>query len=78
VRLEGLGQLKNPMTSSEIEPATFLLVAKYQHLFSIQETVIFMAFFSLYRRIRYSGFNRRRSLFQISYLLTSIRDQFKI
>jgi hypothetical protein len=26
VRLEGLGQLKNPMTSSEIEPATFRLV----------------------------------------------------
>jgi hypothetical protein len=28
VRLEGLGQVKNPMTSSEIEPATFLLTAK--------------------------------------------------
>jgi hypothetical protein len=27
VRLEGLGQLKNPMTSSGIEPATFWLVA---------------------------------------------------
>jgi hypothetical protein len=27
VRLEGLGQLKNPMTSSKIEPATFRLVA---------------------------------------------------
>jgi hypothetical protein len=27
VRLEGLGQLKNPMTSSGIEPATFQLVA---------------------------------------------------
>jgi hypothetical protein len=27
VRLEGLGQLKNPMTSSGIEPATFRLVA---------------------------------------------------
>jgi hypothetical protein len=27
VRLEGLGHLKNPMTSSGIEPATFLLVA---------------------------------------------------
>jgi hypothetical protein len=27
VRLEGIGQLKNPMTSSEIEPATFRLVA---------------------------------------------------
>jgi hypothetical protein len=27
VRLEGLGQLKNPMTSSEIEPATFWLIA---------------------------------------------------
>jgi hypothetical protein len=26
VRLEGLGQLKNPMTSSGIEPATFRLV----------------------------------------------------
>jgi hypothetical protein len=26
VRLEGLGQLKNPMTSSAIEPATFRLV----------------------------------------------------
>jgi hypothetical protein len=24
VRLEGLGQLKNPLTSSRIEPATFL------------------------------------------------------
>jgi hypothetical protein len=28
VRLEGLGQLKNPMTPSEIEPATFWLVAQ--------------------------------------------------
>jgi hypothetical protein len=28
VRLEGLGQLKNPMTSSGIEPATFRLVAQ--------------------------------------------------
>jgi hypothetical protein len=27
VRLEGLGQLKNPVTSSGIEPATFRLVA---------------------------------------------------
>jgi hypothetical protein len=27
VRLEGLGQLKNPMISSGIEPATFELVA---------------------------------------------------
>jgi hypothetical protein len=29
VRLEGLGQLINRMPSSEIEPATFLLVAEY-------------------------------------------------
>jgi hypothetical protein len=28
VRLEELGQLKNPMTSSGVEPATFLLVAQ--------------------------------------------------
>jgi hypothetical protein len=28
VLLEGLGKLKNPMTSSGIEPAMFLLVAK--------------------------------------------------
>jgi hypothetical protein len=28
VRLEGLGDLKNPMTSSRIEPETFRLVAK--------------------------------------------------
>jgi hypothetical protein len=27
MRLEGLGQLRNPMTSSGIEPATFRLVA---------------------------------------------------
>jgi hypothetical protein len=27
VRLEGLGQLKNPVTSSGIEPATFRLVS---------------------------------------------------
>jgi hypothetical protein len=27
VRLEGLGQVKNPLTSSGIEPATFRLVA---------------------------------------------------
>jgi hypothetical protein len=27
VQLEGLGQVKNPMTSSEIDPATFRLVA---------------------------------------------------
>jgi hypothetical protein len=28
VRLEGLGRLKNPMTSSGLEPATFRLVAQ--------------------------------------------------
>jgi hypothetical protein len=28
VQLEGLGKLKNPMTSSGIEPATFRLVAE--------------------------------------------------
>jgi hypothetical protein len=28
VQLEGLGQLKNPMTSSRIEPATFKLAAE--------------------------------------------------
>jgi hypothetical protein len=28
VRLDELGQFKNPMTSSEIEPATFWLVAQ--------------------------------------------------
>jgi hypothetical protein len=28
VRLEGLGQLKNPVTSAGIEPATFRLVAQ--------------------------------------------------
>jgi hypothetical protein len=27
--LEGLGELKNTMTSSEIEPATFQLAAEY-------------------------------------------------
>jgi hypothetical protein len=27
VRLEGLGQLKNPVTSSRIEPATYKIVA---------------------------------------------------
>jgi hypothetical protein len=31
VRLEGLDQLKNPMTSSGIEPATFRLVACWYH-----------------------------------------------
>jgi hypothetical protein len=29
MRLEGLGQLKNLMTSSELEPATFRLVAEF-------------------------------------------------
>jgi hypothetical protein len=29
VQLEELGQLKNPVTSSGIEPATFQLVAQY-------------------------------------------------
>jgi hypothetical protein len=29
MRLEGLGQLKNPMTSSGIEPAAFRLVVKH-------------------------------------------------
>jgi hypothetical protein len=29
VRLEGLGQLKNPMTSPVFQPATFRLVAQY-------------------------------------------------
>jgi hypothetical protein len=28
VQLEGLGQLKNPMTSSAIEPETFRIVAQ--------------------------------------------------
>jgi hypothetical protein len=28
MRLEGLGQLNNPMTSSGIEPSTFRLVAQ--------------------------------------------------
>jgi hypothetical protein len=46
VRLEGLGQLKNPMTSSGIEPATFRLVATlpivpvrsaYQHYILLDE-----------------------------------------
>jgi hypothetical protein len=31
VRLEGIGQLKNPMTSSGIEPATFRLVAFWKY-----------------------------------------------
>jgi hypothetical protein len=30
VRLEGLGQLKNPIASSGIEPTTFRLVARYR------------------------------------------------
>jgi hypothetical protein len=29
VRLEGLGQLKNPMSSLGFEPATFRLVAQF-------------------------------------------------
>jgi hypothetical protein len=29
MQLEGLGQLKNPMTSSGIEPATFMLEAQF-------------------------------------------------
>jgi hypothetical protein len=29
MQLEGLGQLKNPMTSSGIEPTTFRLVEQY-------------------------------------------------
>jgi hypothetical protein len=32
MRLEGLGQLKNPMTSSGIEPVTFRLVAVPQSI----------------------------------------------
>jgi hypothetical protein len=35
VRLEGLGQMKNPVNSSGIEPATFRLVAKYAHSIKI-------------------------------------------
>jgi hypothetical protein len=30
VRLEGLGELKNPMISSKFEPATFRLVLRYR------------------------------------------------
>jgi hypothetical protein len=40
VRLEGLGQLKNLMTSSEIEPATFRLVA--QCLNQLRYSVLFL------------------------------------
>jgi hypothetical protein len=38
VRLEGLRQLKNSMTSSGIEPATFRLVARLQHAPYILDT----------------------------------------
>jgi hypothetical protein len=37
VRLEALGQLKNPKTSSGIEPVTFRLVAQIDHHKIIRE-----------------------------------------
>jgi hypothetical protein len=41
VRLEGLGQLKNPMISSGIEPATFRLVAQCLNLSSYFHNIAF-------------------------------------
>jgi hypothetical protein len=54
VRLDGLGQLKNPVTSSGIEPATFRLVAlslnqlryrvPYKHIMATSEFVVITKF----------------------------------
>jgi hypothetical protein len=45
VRLEELGQLKNPMTSSGVEPMTFQLVALSVRVEGVtsQTTVIFLS-----------------------------------
>jgi hypothetical protein len=42
VQLEGLGQLKNPMTSSGIEPATFRLVALIKVIINMQSCKMFL------------------------------------
>jgi hypothetical protein len=54
VRLEGLGQLKNPITSSGIEPATFRLVAQYLNLLPCSLRDIFNNFYliSLVKTLR--------------------------
>jgi hypothetical protein len=41
VRLEGLGQLKNPVTSSGVEPTTFRLVASCKISLSCYEQFFF-------------------------------------
>jgi hypothetical protein len=43
LRLERLGQLKNPMTSSEVEPATFRLVAYClnQLLYRVPQSLVY-------------------------------------
>jgi hypothetical protein len=60
VRLERLDQLKNPMTSSGIEPATFLLVAvcsterdrgKLSNVRRIRENIICITLFG-YKAIK--------------------------
>jgi hypothetical protein len=47
VRLEGLDQLKNPMTSSGFEPATFRLVAQFPRYRVLQHYVILYALSNL-------------------------------
>jgi hypothetical protein len=42
VRLEGLGELNNPVTSSRIEPATFWLVALYLNQLTLPRAPVHM------------------------------------
>jgi hypothetical protein len=52
VRLEGLGQLKNPMTSSGIEPAAFRLVAQCLNRLSVE-------FYDDWWTVKWKGFERK-------------------
>jgi hypothetical protein len=50
MRLKGLGQLKNPVVSSEIKPATFQLVA-YDTLFSMDSSEKFIIVFQRVQKL---------------------------
>jgi hypothetical protein len=62
VRLGGLGQLKNPMTSSGIETVTFRLVAQCLNQLRYRKVVIKRVYCTV-NHFRPGRFNRMRSEF---------------